>query len=232
MTGCSAGTHSGSMGDAAMASSHVMSRPAVHATSVPRCGWTTTEWTVGAAATASSTVCLIGTVTPRRVVASAVITATAPESTSRDAIAVAENPEKTGTATAPAHAMAWNAVIAATDIGMTRATRSPGTTPSVRKPPAKCATSSVSWPNVRAVTAPSSRSAMTAGWSAAAPAAWRPTQLHARFSVAPTNHVVHAGPALVSQTCSNGSRNPRSSQVTTASQNHSGSSSDRCSSSA
>ena len=57
-------------------------------------------------------------------------------------MAVAENPEKTGTATAPAHAMAWNAVIAAVDIGMTRATRSPGTMPRDRNPPANRATSS------------------------------------------------------------------------------------------
>ena len=67
---------------------------------------TTTERTPGARAAASSAVALAGTGRPRRMKASTVISATARESSSRLATALAEKPEKIGTTSAPIAATA------------------------------------------------------------------------------------------------------------------------------
>ena len=61
---------------------------------------------MGATATASSTVALTAIGRPRRSLPSAVTTQTTSASTSREAMACAEKPEKIGTETAPRCAMA------------------------------------------------------------------------------------------------------------------------------
>ena len=53
------------------------------------------------------------------------------------------------------------------------------------------------------------------------------TQLWARFTVPPVNHLAHAMPSEASSTCEYGENHSRSRKRTTASQNHSGSSIDR-----
>ena len=60
----------------------------------------------GASASASSTVVRTGTGLPRRMVVSEAITAVTAQSSKRAAIAVAEKPEKIGTAMAPMRAAA------------------------------------------------------------------------------------------------------------------------------
>src|SRR3954469_16602259 len=58
--------------------------------------------------------------------------------------------------------------------------------------------------------------------------AHRWTQASAMLSFPPTNHVAHSGPRERSITCSQGCENPSPRSSTTAGQNHSGSSCERC----
>ena len=138
---------------------------------------------------------------PRRTVASAVITARAPLSVSRAAIAGAANPENSGTTTAPSRTTPYQATTASAVYGMTDATRHL-TGCHVRRGPRRHGRSRfgvrrTSWSAagvlaLRADRVCSPRPASTC----------RSMQLKARFSRPPGNQRVHSMPARSSSTVS------------------------------
>ncbi len=205
----------------ATSSSQKTSRPADIGASEPSRRHTTTRSTDGAVRSASSAISFIATTWPRRSEPSAVISAVAPASASRAAIAWAAKPEKIGTCTAPRCASACEAIATSGAIGRNVPTTSPSPIPSAARPSASRYTSRESSAHESARRPPSSGCQTAASPSSPAQ---RWTQFHARLSLPPTNQRAHSGPRDSSSTASHGCENSSPRSSTTAGQNRSGSS--------
>ncbi len=112
----------------------------------------------GSPSSTSSTADFIGVGSPRRIVASAVISAFAPETSMRSATELAEKPPKTTLWIAPIRVQASIATAASGTIGMKMPTTSPLPTPSDRRPLANFCVSSSSQAYVISRLVPSSPS--------------------------------------------------------------------------
>ncbi len=141
----------------------------------------------------------MSTAPPLREKPSAVNSTLAPASWSRLATASAPNPEKIGRYGAPILAQASVAATVSGAMGMKIPTVSPAPTPSSRRPWAARSDISRSSAYVTLRTAPSSPSHSTAALPGVR-SAHRSTQLCARFTVPPVNHVDQGMPSDVSRT--------------------------------
>ena len=172
---------------------------ASHGASVrPRRSTTITWRTDRAAATASSAVSFIGTTLPRRGKPSAVISTVASASSSRFATASAPNPENSGSHTAPSFEHAITATTASGVGGRKIPTASSARTPSPARPFASRSEASRSSRYETRRVVPSSPSHAIAVASGVR-SAHRSTQLCARFTDPPPNHVAHSTPREVSR---------------------------------